>query len=155
MYKNVIQSVLISALQHEWYQQTRPHIETVTSPHEAQDYALGADPEMLRLELSIRAINWSPPFQAPFLVNIGSGQSDGEIRKYLAAIRHLKKELEADDAVFEQKLEPGTAVIFDNRRIVHARKAFENQGGQRWLRGAYVDTDAFRSRLRVLEEGAT
>lgn len=67
----------------------------------------------------------------------------------------MKQELEAVEAVFEQKLEAGTAVIFDNRRIVHARREFENRGGERWLRGAYVDTDAFRSRLRVLMEEAT
>ncbi len=60
--------------------------------------------------------------------------------------------MEADYAVFEKKLEPGTAVIFNNRRIVHARRAFENKGGERWLRGAYLDTDVFQSRLRVLEE---
>lgn len=66
----------------------------------------------------------------------------------------MKQELEADEAVYETKLEPGTAVIFDNRRIVHARKAFENTEGERWLRGAYVDGDVFESRLRVLTEEA-
>ncbi|KAI4155332.1 MAG: hypothetical protein L6R39_001254 [Caloplaca ligustica] len=149
----------------EWYQQTRPHIETVTSPHEASDYAADIDPEALQLKPSIRAINWSPPFQAPLLVNTGSTSPPSptpqathslgsDLRQYLEAIRHLKKEIEADHAVYEKKLEPGTAVIFDNRRIVHARKAFENRGGERWLRGAYVDTDVFRSRLRVLREEA-
>lgn len=64
----------------------------------------------------------------------------------------MKRRMEADHAIFEKKLEPGTAVIFDNRRIVHARRAFGKQGGERWLRGAYIDTDVFRSRLRVLEE---
>lgn len=76
--------------------------------------------------------------------------ADNDFRQYLDAARHLKREIEADEAVFEMKLEPGTTVIFDNRRIVHARKAFENWREERWLRGAYVDTDAFRSRLRVL-----
>ena len=115
---------------------------------------------------TITAVNWSPPFQAPFLVNTGSGsyssnrfyyphdrQDDIEaFQSYIEAIRHLKQGIEADHAIFEKKLAPGTAVIFDNRRIVHARRAFENQGGKRWLRGAYIDTDVFRSRLRILEE---
>ncbi|KAL8943556.1 MAG: hypothetical protein Q9216_001014 [Gyalolechia sp. 2 TL-2023] len=130
-------------------------------------------PETPRLKPQIKAINWSPPFQAPFLVNIGNDarrfptqqdttstpdvsqptrQLDSEFRRYFDAIRHLKKELEANEAVLERKLEPGTAVIFDNRRIVHARRAFEGRGGERWLRGAYVNADAFRSRLRVLKE---
>lgn len=68
------------------------------------------------------------------------------------SIRHFKGLMEADEAIFEQKLQPGTAVVFDNRRIVHARRAFKDQGGERWLRGAYVDTDAFRSRMRILRE---
>ena len=115
---------------------------------------------------TITAVNWSPPFQAPFLVNIGSGshssqpfydpngrQDDVEaFQSYIEATRHLKRRIEADHAIYEKKLEPGTAVMFDNRRIVHARRAFEEQGGERWLRGAYIDTDVFRSRLRVLEE---
>ncbi|KAL8724788.1 MAG: hypothetical protein Q9181_006677 [Wetmoreana brouardii] len=150
---------------HQWYQQTRPHIETTTSPHEIQENSLPTDPESLALEPSIKAINWSPPFQAPFLVNIGcSTTTDSRMRMgedqdqakefqdYLGAVKHFKRLIEAEEAVFEKKLEPGTAVIFDNRRIVHARRAFEDAGGERWLRGAYVDTDAFRSRLRVLSE---
>ncbi|KAI4225361.1 MAG: hypothetical protein LQ349_007076 [Xanthoria aureola] len=114
---------------------------------------------------SIKAVNWSPPFQAPFLVNTGGGtfkgpypyysqeQSDdvAAFRTYIEAIRFFKMQLEMDHAILEKKLEPGTAVIFNNRRIVHARRAFENQAGERWLRGAYIDTDVFRSRLRVLE----
>ncbi|KAL8918992.1 MAG: hypothetical protein Q9208_007042 [Pyrenodesmia sp. 3 TL-2023] len=162
----------------EWYQQTRPHIEFVSTPHEASEYATGADRDSIQLESSVKAINYSPPFQGPFLVNIGNAphppptdraasspsdapefhtaqRSDGrEFRKYLDAVRHLKQELEADGAIYEQKLDPGTAVIFDNRRVVHARKAFKNDGGERRLRGAYVDGDTWRSRWRVLKERA-
>ncbi|KAL8842718.1 MAG: hypothetical protein Q9170_000374 [Blastenia crenularia] len=139
----------------EWYQQTRPHIEVVTSPHEDPKDTFELHPERLRLPHSIKAINWSPPFQAPFLVDIGENNAKSGFPRYFRAIRRLKKELEADEAVFVQRMKPGTAVIFDNRRIVHARRAFEDRGGERWLRGAYVDTDVFRSRLRVLREEAT
>ncbi|KAL8702533.1 MAG: hypothetical protein Q9201_004299 [Fulgogasparrea decipioides] len=150
---------------HQWYQQTRPHIETSTSPHEIQTNSVPTNPESPPLEPSIKAVNWSPPFQAPFLVNIGGfsitdsmfrmGQNQDqadEFRDYFDAIKHFKRLVEAEEGVLERKLEPGTAVIFDNRRIAHARRAFEDAGGERWLRGAYVDTDAFRSRLRVLSE---
>ncbi|KAI4183321.1 MAG: hypothetical protein L6R41_005461 [Letrouitia leprolyta] len=158
---------------HEYYQQTRPHVEVTTSPHEALAYLHDGGAETLRQKSWIKAINWSPPFQAPFLINIGNDapqlprqegktttrdvfqsirQPDSEFHNYFDAIRYLKKELEADDAIFEQKLEAGTAVIFDNRRIVHARKAFRDRGGERWLRGGYVSSDAFRSQLRVLKE---
>lgn len=43
-------------------------------------------------------------------------------------------------------------MIFDNRRVLHARRAFDASKGERWLKGAYVDDDVFFSKLRVLEE---
>ena len=46
---------------------------------------------------------------------------------------------------------PGDIVIFDNRRILHGRESFEPQPGtRRRLIGAYIDTDEFYSRLRIL-----
>lgn len=163
---SLIISFCLRIVKHEWYQQTRPHIETSVSPHDYVKPRFQRRGEDLLKRPSIKAVNWSPPFQAPFLVNTGSGMSspaspyypqeqDDDIaafRTYIEAIRYLKTQLERNNAVFEKKLEPGTAVIFNNRRIVHARRAFKNQGGERWLRGAYIDTDVFRSRLRVLEE---
>ena len=49
-------------------------------------------------------------------------------------------------------MKPGECVLFDNRRVLHARKAFEvaDAGKERWLRGAYLDKDPFVSKLRVL-----
>jgi hypothetical protein len=46
----------------------------------------------------------------------------------------------------------GDCVIFDNRRVLHARRAFDASKGERWLKGAYVDGDVFFSRVRVLED---
>ena len=43
-------------------------------------------------------------------------------------------------------------MIFDNRRVLHARRAFDATKGERWLKGAYVDDDVFFSKLRVLQE---
>ncbi|KAL8910453.1 MAG: hypothetical protein Q9171_004247 [Xanthocarpia ochracea] len=106
---------------HEWYQQTRPHIETSISH---QGYTL---PQLKQRSTSpwerstIRAINWSPPFQAPFVDKIGTRGVSPEstyrsktrgpdaFQTYIEAIRHFKSKLEVDPAVFEKKLEPGTA----------------------------------------------
>ena len=49
------------------------------------------------------------------------------------------------------RLEAGDCMIFDNRRILHGRTAFEAQSGNRHLRGCYVDRDELRSRVRLLE----
>jgi len=52
----------------------------------------------------------------------------------------------------ELMLKPGECAVFDNRRVLHARTAFDvSTGKERWLKGTYVDVDAFRDHLRVLE----
>lgn len=48
------------------------------------------------------------------------------------------------------KLRQGEMVIFDNRRVLHGREAFDPSSGFRHLRGCYVDRGEFESRLRLL-----
>lgn len=45
---------------------------------------------------------------------------------------------------------PGDLVIFDNRRLLHARDAFEGSTGHRWLQGCYMERDEIRSRYRMI-----
>ncbi|MEM0937631.1 MAG: TauD/TfdA family dioxygenase [Pseudomonadota bacterium] len=47
-------------------------------------------------------------------------------------------------------LAPGQMVVFDNRRVLHGRAAFDPSTGRRHLRGFYVDRGEWDSRLRVL-----
>ncbi|KNE60445.1 trimethyllysine dioxygenase [Allomyces macrogynus ATCC 38327] len=58
------------------------------------------------------------------------------------AIAHERKDLE-----YWFPLGPGTVVIFDNWRVMHARAAFT---GYRRLTGCYVNGDDWRSRLRTV-----
>jgi len=48
------------------------------------------------------------------------------------------------------KLTAGEMVLFDNRRILHGRDAFDPTTGFRHLHGCYVDRGEFASRLRKL-----
>ncbi len=48
------------------------------------------------------------------------------------------------------KLKAGEMVIFDNRRVLHGREAFDPSSGFRHLRGCYVDRGDWDSRLRIL-----
>jgi len=57
-----------------------------------------------------------------------------------------------EDNQFELRLKEGEVVIFQNRRILHGRRNFDAASGDRWLKGAYVDGDVYRSKLRVLVE---
>ncbi|MHA7874395.1 TauD/TfdA family dioxygenase [Roseivivax sp.] len=48
------------------------------------------------------------------------------------------------------KLSGGEMVVFDNRRVLHGREAFDPGTGFRHLHGCYVDRGEWDSRLRVL-----
>lgn len=48
-------------------------------------------------------------------------------------------------------LNAGDLIVFDNRRVLHARNAFSLDTGDRHLQGCYVDKDELLSRIRVLE----
>ncbi len=51
------------------------------------------------------------------------------------------------------KLKATQMVVFDNRRILHGRDAFDPATGYRHLHGCYVDRGEFASRLRLLARG--
>jgi gamma-butyrobetaine dioxygenase len=48
------------------------------------------------------------------------------------------------------KLRAGEMIVFDNRRVLHGREAFDPASGFRHLNGCYVDRGEFDSRLRLL-----
>lgn len=125
------------------YHYTRPTIELHPYPKYSEP-----------TNLAMHRVNWSPPFQAPFEARIG-GENQTTLRHYLSAARAFDKLISAEENLFEYRLNEGECVIFDNRRVLHARKAFDATKGERWLKGAYVDDDVFYSKLRVLEEKFT
>lgn len=108
----------------------------------------------------IHAINYSPPFQAPWIGTHMSNDmfpsarheplSRSQFDELFSALAHFRRILEDPANMLELRLEEGQAVIFDNRRVLHARREFDNTKGERWLKGAYVDDDVFYSRWRVL-----
>lgn len=52
------------------------------------------------------------------------------------------------------RLRAGECQVFDNRRILHGRDAFDPATGDRLLRGCYVGRDDFESRLKLLRRGS-
>ena len=50
----------------------------------------------------------------------------------------------------ELTLRGGEMVVFDNRRVLHGRAAFDPSTGNRHLHGCYVDRGEMESRMRVL-----
>lgn len=55
---------------------------------------------------------------------------------------------------FYHRLNAGDLIVFDNRRVLHARNAFDLKTGMRHLQGCYIDRDELLSRIRVLERSA-
>lgn len=99
----------------------------------------------------IKHINYSPPFQAPL--------SPDTPAAFYTALRKFADILDAECSRFKYTLREGDAVIFDNRRVLHARTAFsEREDTQslgegetnRWLKGCYLEADALLDRTRVL-----
>ena len=45
---------------------------------------------------------------------------------------------------------PGDLVAMDNRRLLHGREAYRQEGGERWLQGCYGEREELLSRLRIL-----
>ena len=45
---------------------------------------------------------------------------------------------------------PGDLLIFDNRRVLHARTAFDPSTGPRHLQGTYIDRDDLLSTHRMI-----
>jgi hypothetical protein len=117
-------------------------------------------------------MNYSPPFQAAFpypspspsfsFFSSSSSTSSttasnlqyatADFNAYHAAIVHYASLLQHPASLHEIRMNEGDCVIFDNRRVLHARRAFDASKGERWLKGAYVDDDVFFSRVRVLED---
>lgn len=126
-------------------------------PHKAffdRKVTIEADPRLGEGLASprINFVNWSPPFQAPFWSNKKVlPEITHDFRQYHQAAQAFHRALHAEKRIFELMLEPGRCVIFNNRRILHGRRAFTSHGTQpRWLKGAYLDTDDFESQIRWL-----
>lgn len=82
---------------------------------------------------------WSPPFQGVF-------DRPVDMESWIRAAKVFESMVNADEAVYKTKMEPGDAVFFDNLRVLHGRTAFDVEGGgSRWLRGAYIDRQDFFS----------
>ena len=74
----------------------------------------------------------------------------GQMDAIYAALRLFQAMCRDPKYFIERRLAPGDMWAFDNRRVLHARREFDPQTGERHLQGAYVDRDEINSRWRVL-----
>jgi gamma-butyrobetaine dioxygenase len=95
-------------------------------------------------------VNWSPPFQANY--NFTGEAQHKDFPQLMRASKSFAAEISKPENVYKHGYREGECVIFNNRRVLHAREEFDTNTGNRWLKGTYVDTDVFLSRYRVLHE---
>ncbi|KAJ7766328.1 hypothetical protein DFH07DRAFT_902679 [Mycena maculata] len=101
---------------------------------------------------AIAHINYSPPFQAPLRLDTP--------RAFYDALAAFARALDDPARTYEYTLAEGDAVIFDNRRVLHARTAFHDKEGaeektgepNRWLKGCYFEADGLLDRGRMLRK---
>ncbi|KAL4975059.1 hypothetical protein BDW66DRAFT_138441 [Aspergillus desertorum] len=73
-----------------------------------------------------------------------------EQEAWYKAAKHFNEIIHREDMEIWTQLQPGTALIFDNWRMLHGRSAFT---GKRRMCGGYISNDDFLSRYRVLKFG--
>jgi gamma-butyrobetaine dioxygenase len=79
---------------------------------------------------------------------------DGEtLTAFYAAYARFMRMLRDPGHACRLRLSAGEMVVFDNRRVLHGRDAFNPATGFRFLNGCYVDRGEFLSRIRVLSRG--
>lgn len=89
-------------------------------------------------------INWSNSTSAPLDTHYSL------MANMRNAIRLFLDYLERPENLIVRKLNPGEMLVFNNRRILHGRNAFDITTGDRHFQGCYLDTSELKSRLAVL-----
>ncbi|WFC98888.1 heme o synthase [Malassezia yamatoensis] len=104
----------------------------------------------------IVAVNYSPPFQAPLPLHAPNLKTLPEREEFYRALNKFAELTLAPEMTSTHALREGECVVFDNRRILHARRSFDWDPSRihgsvgRWLKGAYVEGDSVWSRWRSL-----
>lgn len=87
-----------------------------------------------------RVVHWSPHWMGPIL------SVDPSLHQSLYQSLHTFAQFLGTLPSLALRLEAGDAVVFDNRRMLHARGPFS--GGYRHLQGCYISRDTFRVELQ-------
>lgn len=98
----------------------------------------------------IKEVNYSPPFQGPLEMHVTKEENPELFAAFLRGMVAFEDEVNNRANQFIVKSPENSCVIFNNRRVLHSRLSFlDENGGDRWLMGCYVDGDSFRSKLRI------
>ena len=91
----------------------------------------------------ITGVFWNPQIEGPLLAH------EEDVGPYYTARWKYANFLEEFHTKHILKLAQRDLLIFNNRRLLHNRKEFELNGGQRHLQGCYINIDEFKSQLYI------
>jgi hypothetical protein len=120
---------------------------------------------------NVTSVHWSPPFEGP--LKIAADDLEGYYVAYAAFESMLDNSLPpnvhlpisdalrealrgyANKYTWEQQLQPGEALVFNNQRMLHGRRGFALEGdakapGDRHLAGCYTNMEETLSEYRLL-----
>ncbi|KAL7625768.1 hypothetical protein AAE478_004991 [Parahypoxylon ruwenzoriense] len=113
----------------------------------------GHDYEYTRPILALNNIvSWSPLFQDSNQTFPEGPEGIAKYHRWLQAATRLRHLIEDEQWVYHYKMQPGECVVFDNQRVLHGRRGFDTSSGNRWLKGTYVSSDAYKSKLFTMSE---
>ncbi|KAG0006089.1 hypothetical protein BGZ80_011043 [Entomortierella chlamydospora] len=92
---------------------------------------------------SALTVNYAPPFQGPLELPVD------QMAGFYRALRRFSEFIERPDLQYRHTMRPGECMVFANRRVLHARTAFDPSKGNRHLKGCYVDLDMFKDKYRT------
>jgi len=88
--------------------------------------------------------------RAFYPVRLAPHMDPADVPRAYEAMRVFSRVAHDPSLMMRYPFAPGDLVGFDNRRVLHGRDPFDPGGGERRLRGCYIDRDDVLSRLRVL-----
>lgn len=77
---------------------------------------------------------------------------EDQIEEAYRALRAFSSALYAPHRVYERVLKPGEMAVFDNQRVLHSRKSFNREAGERHLQQVSIERDEFHNLFRQLAE---
>ena len=97
----------------------------------------------------VKAVHWNPYIDSPLCAD------PQWVEPFFDARWKFAHMLETFPYKHKFRLTPGDLIVFNNRRMSHARNTFSLNGGERHLEGCYVNIDDFRSAVEgsCLAEG--
>ena len=89
------------------------------------------------------SLNYSPHWMSQLEIN------NTQVQPFYSSLQNFSNLMQREENICSKHFSPGDLVIFDNRRILHARTPFTKMG-KRVLRGCYIDYDDFHARFREI-----